>query len=38
MATASLFFGQHLMMPWQLFGRCFFAMSSPEKSLPLSDT
>ena len=30
MATASLFFGRHLMMPWQLFGRCFFALSSPE--------
>ena len=38
MATASLFFGRHLMMPWQLFGRCFFALSSPEKSLPLSYT
>ena len=37
MATASLFFGRHLRMPWQIFGRCFFALSSPEKSLPLSD-
>ena len=29
---------RHLMMPWLLFGRCFFALSSPEQSLPLSDT
>ena len=35
---ASLFFGRHLRMPWQLFGRCFFALSSLVDSLPLSDT
>ena len=38
MPTASLFFGRHLRMPWQLFGLCFFALYSPEKSLPLSYT